>query len=285
MDFNHPAVQSVLLPLLIAFALSGAIRYIGGVHWGSRLAGAAISASMLIAIVQLLGLPPWIPRTGMQKLFYVVAVGLLFGATVELQAQNRNRTFSAGLVGLTLSYLWLAWPQLNNPSFSLIAQLGMLYFVAAVSFWRLAELREQNLTPIVMLVLAAIGLAGVAFVSGSLSIAQLSIALAAAAGGFALWNWPVYRFPFGTVGVTGSGIAFLALLAVTLLLTDASPIALTTLILIFFANIISRRLPGGTGRLRDVLDPIYLALVAAIPTGLAIILAQILAETDNAYYY
>ncbi len=284
MDFNHPAIQSVLLPLLVASAFTGVIRLVGGDRLGSRLASVAICIALLVAVVQILGVPPWIPRTGMQKLFYLFTIGFVFGVIIELQRDSRNRIFSVGLAAFTLSYLWLAWPQLHNPPLSLIAQLSMLYLAAALSFWRLVELREQNLAPVVMLLLAAIGLAGVAFVSGSLSIAQLSIAFAAAVGGFALWNWPTYRFPFGAVGVIGGGNAFLALVAVTFLLTDASPIALTLLVLIFFADTVSRRLPTGKAGLRYALGPIYLAITAAVPAVLAIVVAQILMETDSVYY-
>jgi hypothetical protein len=285
LDFHHPAVQSVLLPLLLASILTGAIRLFGGKHWGARLASVAITITLLIAFVQLLGVSPWVPRTGMQKLFYVIIMGLIVSIVVEIRVKERSRIFFAGIVWLTLSYLWLAWPQLKTPNLSLLAQFGIVYLAASLSFWRLAELREQNLTPVVMILLAAIGLAGVAFVSGSLSIAQLAITLAAAIGGFALWNWPDSRFPLRAAGVIAVGVALLALVAVTFLLTDASPIALIPLIFIFFANTVSRRLPAGTGRLRQALEPIYLALTAAVPVALAIVLAQVLAETDSAYYY
>ena len=270
--------------MVIAFALTGFVRLVGGPQWGSRLASVAIIATLLIAIWQLLGIPPWLPRTGMQKLAYVVLVSLLLSVVVETRLHNRGRILALGLAWLTLGYLWLAWPQLRYWSFTLIAPLGLIYTIAIVSLWRLVELRQQGLTPVVMLLLAALGLAGVAFVSGSLSIAQLSAALAAALGGFALWNWPVVRFSFGAVGVIGAGTALLALVVVTFLLTDASPIALVVLVLILFANSVSRRIPTRTEKLRRILGPIYLSLIAAIPAILAIGLAQLLAPTDDAYY-
>ena len=85
------------------------------------------------------------------------------------------------------------------------------------------------------------------------------------------------------LGTTVATLA-LALAVVTLLLTDASPIALATLVLVFFANTISRRIPTKTPQLRRVLDPVFLALVAAIPVVLAMVLAQVLTPTGNDYY-
>ncbi len=183
-----------------------------------------------------------------------------------------------------LMQLWLAWPQLRTPTPSLIVLFVALYALAALCFWRVMLSREQGLEPVVMILMAAIGLAGVAFISGSLSIAQLCAALAAAVGGFALWNWPVSRYPFGTVGIVSGGSALLALAAVTLLLTDASPIALATLALVFFANTISRRIPTKTPQHGRVLEPVFLALVAAIPVVLAMVLAQVLTPTGDDYY-
>ena len=284
MDYHHPVVQSVLQPVIVAFAFTGIFNLIGGPRWGVRLASAAVIVTLLIAVLQLLGMPPWLPRTGMQKLPYVVFIGLLLGIGLETQPQKPTQVLALGLVWLALVHLWLAWPQLRNPTLSLIVQFGALLAIAALIFWRMVSVREQDLTPVVMTLLAAIGVAGVAFLSGSLSIAQLSAALAAALGGFALWSWPKLRFPFGTVGIVGVGSALLALAALTLFLTDASPIALTMLVLVFFANTVSARLTPKTENLRGVLDPVFLALVAAIPVALAMVLAQVYAPTDNDYY-
>ncbi len=75
-DYTHPVVQSVLQPMAVAFALTGGINLALRSRWGARLASAAIATSLLIAILQLLGMPPWLPRTGMQKLSYLVFLGL-----------------------------------------------------------------------------------------------------------------------------------------------------------------------------------------------------------------
>ena len=186
MDYNHPVVQSVLQPLIVAFALTGGINLAGRSRWGACLASAAIATSLLIVILQLLGMPPWFPRTGMQKLSYLVFLGLLLGIGLETRLHNRIKVLMIGLIWLMLMQLWLAWPQLRTPTPSLIVQFAALYTLAALCFWRVMLLREQNLEPVVMILLAAIGLAGVAFISGSLSIAHLCAALAAAVGGLAL---------------------------------------------------------------------------------------------------
>ena len=46
-------------------------------------------------------------------------------------------------------------------------------------------------------VVASLGLAGLGFAAGSLALFQLSLLLAAAVGGAALWLWPKPRIAFG----------------------------------------------------------------------------------------
>jgi hypothetical protein len=120
---------------------------------------------------------------------------------------------------------------------------------------------------------AAVGLAGVVLASASLAIAQLGVALGVAVAGYALWNWPVPRYPFAAAGVLGGALPLLTLAALTLLLTEAPLWALAPLLLCFFADTLALRLPAGEGRLAQALRPLYVLLLAALPAAAAVALA------------
>lgn len=136
-----------------------------------------------------------------------------------------------------------------------------------------------------MLFGAALGLGGVALVSASLALGQLAFALATAVGGFMLWNWPKARDEFGLVGVFGAGGAWLILLGLVLLLTDAPPMALALLGLVFFADALSERLPPRGGSLGRVLRPVYLVVIAVIPIVLALFISTLGGEDEDSPYY
>ena len=74
-----------------------------------------------------------------------------------------------------------------------------------------------------MLVVAGVGLALVAMMSGSALLFELSLGLAAAVAGTALWLWPVPRISLGVSGLLVAVIGWLALAQGTALLTSVRP--------------------------------------------------------------
>jgi hypothetical protein len=133
-------------------------------------------------------------------------------------------------------------------------------------------------------VLAALGLAGAAFNAGSLALFQVALALAAAVGGFALWNWPTPRSPLGASGVVVGGLGCFAVALLLLLLTQIRPWALLPLPLVFLSAVLSRRLPVPGGLARSTLEPVYVVAIGLVPTVLAILLAQAPPPADDLYY-
>lgn len=79
-------------------------------------------------------------------------------------------------------------------------------------------------------------------------------------------------------------MSVLALAFLVLLLTDVSPWALTPLVLIFFADSLSRRLPAGAGLLRKSLQPVYLVLLGTVPGVLAVVFVWLTQQSDSLYY-
>jgi hypothetical protein len=283
MDINHPFVQSALLPLILVFILTGAVRLMLGRFWGARLASVAISLGLLLIIVLILGLS-WPPNTAVHKLPYLLAGSGLLGILLDWRAQQRRLIVGAVLLWPLPVLAWLAAVRLNQPELGLILELAALYGASVLILWRLDRLRSDVLIPTSMLLSAALGLGAVAALSASLSLGQLAFALAAAVGGFMLWNWPKRRDDFAYSGLFGAAGALLILTGLVLLLTDARPLAIAMLGLIFCADLVSSRIPPTEGQLGQMLRPIYLILVAAIPIALAVVLSIYAPEEDSPYY-
>src|SRR5690606_12395695 len=91
-------------------------------------------------------------------------------------------------------------------------------------------------------VIAALGLAALAFTTGYLALFQLALLLAAALGGAGLWLWPVARIRFGAAAVAVAAVGWLAIAQAALLLIPVRPSALALLAVAFAAAPLSARL-------------------------------------------
>jgi len=282
MEIGHPAVHSGILPFTCAFLMTVVLRLSGRSGWGTRVASGAVGVALLASSVLILGSPAWPAHTGMQKFFYLAAGGLLLGVLLDLWQTSLRMTIVSGLIWMTVVFVWLAWPQLGgHKSLWLLATICIAGLTIVL---RVTNRPGHDTSAPVMFLIAALSLGGMAFIAGSLSIAELSFAVAAAFGGFMLLNWPRPRYPFGAAGLLGGGMAVLALAFLLMLLTDVSHWALTPLLLIFFADSLSRRLPAGTGLLQQGLQPVYLVLLGAVPGALAVVLAWLTEQSDSLYY-
>jgi hypothetical protein len=85
-----------------------------------------------------------------------------------------------------------------------------------------------------------------------------------------LWNWPLARFPFGAAAVLGAGGALAAMVTNMAFYTKSSALAMVCLLPIFFADAVADQVPLPRGALGQSLRPVVLALLAAIPVGLAV---------------
>ena len=282
MELGHPAIQSGVVPLTSAFLMTAVLRLIGGSGWGVRIASCAVGVGLLVSSVLVLGVPAWPVHTGMQKFFYLSLGGLGLGILLDLVVAPSRLVLVSALVWMTTVFAWLAWPQLGaENSRWLLAAVGI---VGLTILLRVANRSHPDTSAPIMFLITAASLGGIAFLAGSLSLAELGFALAAAFGGFLLWNWPWPRYPFAAAGLLGGGVAVLGLAFLVLLLTDVSPWALTPLALIFFSDALSRRLPAGKGLIQQGLRPIYLVLLGSIPGALAVAIAWLMEPSDSLYY-
>lgn len=260
MDLDHPLIQSVLVPLLLALGAAGLLRHLLGPRNGPRWAAAALGLALLLSSLLLLGLPGGWPTAAMEKLPWVFAVGWLLGLLLEAGRPPRPvQWIAASLLWLGMSW-WLGAREIGTATAS--ALLGAAVLAA------LHDSVSERASAASMSLVASLGLAAVAMLSGSLLLFQLSVLLAAALAGVALWVWPRTRIRFGLAAWVTAGIGWLALAHMAALLTPAPPLALATLAAVFIAGPIVRRLPL-MGK-RVVVEPLVVAAAAGLLAGVAL---------------
>ncbi len=271
--FHSPLVQSGALPLVVTLAACGLLRLIGGESRGPLAASAAVSIGFLAAYVAISGVPLFPPRASSQKLAYLVLAGLALGLVIDLLRPGHRASWAAILVASGLGIAWLAWPRLGSADPAIVITFALVWMGSAMALVRLHAIRGRASDATVVLFAAALGLAAISLLGRTASYAQLGGALAAAAGGFLLWNWPVARFPFGAAAVLGAGGAFAAMGTNVIFYTQSSLFAMACLLPVFFVGVVADRLPIPRGSSGQALRPVVLAVLASIPVGAAVSIA------------
>ncbi|MEE8393766.1 MAG: hypothetical protein V3R66_05425, partial [Rhodospirillales bacterium] len=164
-----------------------------------------------------------------------------------------------------------------------VMRLGLLATAAIVVTYRLYRRSNDGLTPSVMLLTASLGTGAVALIGFSASISQTAFALAAAAGGFMLWNWPGVRFVFGSAALFCGAGMLTALVGQMAFFTLAPVETLSFLLLIFYSDIIAKRIPLGGGGVSDALRPVVLGLICMVPVVVSVALAYLSSVGEDGY--
>ncbi|QCG93238.1 hypothetical protein E6C67_04590 [Azospirillum sp. TSA2s] len=270
---QDPFVQSSVLPLLVGLVLVGVLHLLR-----RSLAAAGIAAGFLVVFALVIGLPALPPPSSMGKLFWASAAGLLLGVGADA-AGLRGRIASVVLaVWLAASLLWIALPALDSVA-AVVSVLVLLGTAAWVAFARGSEppgseprgseTVESPTAPAASLLALALAVGGTALIGSSASIAQMALALAASAGGFLLWNWPVERHGWGLSGRVATGIAVL-LAGVLALYTQTQAAVLLLALPALFAGHIRRFLPRGDGLIGRAASSAAVTVVAVLPALVAI---------------
>lgn len=288
MDLHHPLFQSLALPLVVAFMVTGMLRGALGPVQGRRWAATGVALAIVGTAVWILGwrMPP---GTLTERLPWIYAIVALAGLGLEALHAGRRSEW------LTASVLWaLALASLATQALPLM--IGLWVLGTAVIR---AVLREHaaRANAAAILVVASLGLAAVAMASGSALLFELSLALAAAVAGCALWLWPFVRIAFGAAGALVSTLAWLVLMLATALLTEVQPPTLLLLAGAFTAGPLvhwgRRRLqrpaPAPGASARTWVEPLIVAAVAAAWVAAALAFAQWgggapAATMDDPYY-
>jgi len=267
--FIMSAALAALLPLVIALVLTGALGRIAG----PRAAGFAIVIAFIVVHLAVFGWPPVPPRSSLQKIVYIAAVGLVLGALLD----GRKARLPA-LIWPAVIVAWLGWQQLIGLQPLDLARLLLLWLAGAFMFDRLLVLPAADIAAPILLLVAALGTSVIACLGYAESLSQLAAALAAGAGGFLLWNWPKRRFLFATGAAFSAATALFAVATTIVLFTRSSLLAMAILLTAFLAGFLRTRMPLAD---RPVLGPVVLALVAMIPVLAAIAVAILSAAPTN----
>jgi len=263
----HPAFQSAVLPFAVALCAAAVLGFSSPVT--ARYAGLAVVAGFLAAYVSTFGLPPLLPKTSGQKIFAIAVL-----ATIGSLLFDGHRTMAVGLHLALISILWIGWRKIMAaPS---LDHLSALLIVAGAAVALLGTERDGNdddVDKAVPFLIVSLGVAGIAFIGASTSIAQNAGALSAALGGLLILNWPKRRFGFGLLARWVPLIVLSALSAQIVFFTSAPA---WTLVLLLPAFYVERRVTSTSALKR----PVLIALCAAVPTGTAFAAAWFAASSN-----
>lgn len=273
--FSDPLVQSVLVPVAGGFLLTGAIRVANGPTKGPLVAGASVGLGFLFAYGLTLGFPALPPALPEHKLAYLVAAGLVIGFLLDFFRRGPLFRETVYLLGTAAGLYWIALPRIEAGGAWTYLALIVLWLGSAVVGYRLEKSRSAGIEPCLKLLVAALGLGAIAIFGRAVDLGQVAFGLATALGGFALWNWPVSRYPFGATLLLAAGGALVATAFVLVLYTETSPIALSLLLLCFFTDLAAKRVKLPAGKLGDALRPFVLVGLALVPALAAVAVAYI----------
>jgi hypothetical protein len=276
---NDPWIQAVALPAVIAVVLTLVIRLVGGSGRGVLLASAAVGIAFLGIYLIIVGVPPMPPVNAIQKLGYLTGAGLVLGLFLDLFKAPRPTFWVVMALWPALVVVWLAEPRVAGMSVLSLITTALLWFGGFLVFARLEGARDDGINAPVMLLVAAIGVAGLALIGDAPDLSRVGLMLAAGIGGFLICNWPVPRYPFGNALLFAAGTAVLALATQTALYTEAAPIALLILLPVFFTDAPMSRAGLGNGIFARALAPLFLATAAMVPVLVALGVAMLTSPT------
>ena len=268
---DHQWIQFGAVPAVLAFAAVGLIRLVVGPTIGPKIAssGASVAALISFAIgrgsVTLLDDP----------LFLIMSSLVASGLVADLLFQSVRPLMRTLIIAAPLlALLWMANPQIGGPLNLETALFGACFVAIAVILFNFSDFEPTNVTPVVLLAMAALGIGLVLLLAGEQFGAGVSLSASAAVAAFFLWNFPKQRFAVG--GGLMIGVAALPLLFASAAVIDgaANRLSLAILILVFFANKVFR-LPVFSSRAGRAVAPFVLAGVSGIVVLAAIAAAML----------
>lgn len=270
---TSPPVQSGLIPLVTAFVLVGLIRLIGGPGRGAALAGLGLALAVLASYWATFRFPAFPPVGATNKLFYIVLIAAVAGFAADLIARRGWAGLATAVLAGPFAALWIGAERgLETPWPAGVAVL-LVVGVTAASGWTFHKTAERSSEIGASFLVLALAMAACAFIANSASSAQLAGGLAAATGGFLLWNWPKARFPFNNaalaaaLALTGGLATQLALFAPKL-----ETLALAPLAALPFLVPLGARLIKGNSLVKQGLRPVAVGLICALPAAAAVLI-------------
>jgi hypothetical protein len=268
---DNPAFQAVIVPFAIAFAVAGFCVLVRR-KAATPLAVVGIALALAVAYWLAFSWPPFPPRASSQKLGYLfVASGLV--SLFCMLKPDTGRLWTWVLAALVFAgLLWIGEARLRQ------AQVVTPVILLAASGAMIAVLESARGKPADIAVtglVAAAGLAGLAFMAPSASIAQLALAVAAALAGYLLWTWPKPRLGFATAGLAAAFAPLIWLAGQAVFYTGASRVALAIWALTAAAPWLRARFFAQSAIAGDAARPIVAGVIAVAIAGIAVVIASL----------
>lgn len=254
MDLHHPAVESVVLPGLLALLLTGIARAVLGPGRRGLAACLGVGLAILAATVWIGG---WSlqPASSVGRLPWLHAAALVAGLAVALTARRPVIGWAVTAVVALAGGFWAGGAS------GIVAGAAALLLAAVV-----ARTPARRADGAALLAIAGAGLGVSVLAAGSLALFQQAILIAAATAGTALWLWPRPRLAFGPAAAV---TVVLAWVDTALVATRTIPLAAPTIALLAIGIVVAAltsRSPLEAGQQepprRALLRPALAALVA-----------------------
>jgi hypothetical protein len=276
-----PSLLAIVLPLLVAFGWTGLFRRQArrrGTPPPMR-AGAGPGLGFLAGFVAVAGGFPFLGSVSDHRVGEVALLSLLGGAILaRLNPTPRQSGLAAAAAGL-FALVWTvggaALDDLSNRGL-LLGLAAALLFVLIMR--RLAALSADGGLPVVVIAIAATGLAFVAAAARAGLAQDLSVALAASCVGALLWARPFAKAETGPAALIAGGATLLSLSVAVTGTALHPPWALILLPACFWGDRIAQFLPILSRQVRlKAKRRRAVAIGAAIPAVAAGLLAALLA--------
>ena len=189
LEMNNPVFQAVIGPFVVAFLVIGASRLVGWRTGSEVLGGLGVAGGLLLAFVQLRGIPSLPPNSAPEKLFYLITLAGLIGVALDLLGRP---PLIGRLAVVLFPAICLAWfslrPLLAGPDVGLLIKRALMWAGAAIVLWQIcvATARSGALAGAILIIATAVGAAGVAALAPFIGVTLLCAGVAAVAGATAL---------------------------------------------------------------------------------------------------
>jgi hypothetical protein len=183
---SHPAVQSGIIPFIVAFPL---VLFLGKSQ--PKLTGFAVIAAFTVTIGLVMGYS-LTPFTSTKKIISITYAAAILGLILDISEKRwdayRQYIHAAFAVAAAVGFLWVIWPVVSRGGShqSILMVAGLCIYVAWMSFgFSVAYKKTEHISAAVFAL--AIGTSIVCIVGATALYGQLTAPFAAATGAWLLY--------------------------------------------------------------------------------------------------
>jgi len=266
-------IQFGAIPAVLALAAIGLVRLVAGPAVGPKIASTGTGIAILISYA--LGRDP--NALWGDPLFLLIGGLVVIGLVADLLFQSVRPLMRTLIIAAPLfALIWLTNPHIGGTFTVETAIFGLCFVAIAVISFSFSDFEQTNITPVVLLAMASLGIGLVLLLAGEKDVAGVALSASAAVAAYFAWNWPKQRFVGGAGLMIGVAATVLVFAAAATISGAANRLSLAILVLVFFADKIFR-LPTFSTRAGKAVEPFVLAGVSALVV-LAAVAASLLTD-------